>query len=207
MVEDYIDLAIGNLNYGIKFNKNMEAKIQSVTPKDRKTWRQWLQKFHAKESGVWLVFYKKSSGKSSVSYNDAVEEALCFGWIDSIMKPLDEEKYMQKFTPRKVKSVWSALNKKRVEKMSEQNLMTPSGMAIIEMGKQNGSWSKLDDVENYIIPPELKKVFTKNKKASQYFEGLSKSNKKIWLYRLSNAKLPETKAKRIQELIVAADKA
>jgi uncharacterized protein YdeI (YjbR/CyaY-like superfamily) len=85
--------------------------------------------------------------------------------------------------------------------------MTPAGMAIIDLGKQNGSWSRLDDVENYVIPPELQKVLAKNKKTSKYFEGLSKSNKKMWLYRFASAKLLETKAKRIQELIDAADKA
>src|SRR5437667_4374542 len=111
----------------------MVAELKTFYPKDRKAWRQWLQKHHAKEPGVWLIYYKKNSGKSRVAYDEAVEEALCFGWIDSIMKPIDDDKYMQKFTPRKVKSVWSALNKKRVEKLMEQNLMEPAGLAIIEL--------------------------------------------------------------------------
>src|SRR4029078_230604 len=134
-----------------------------------------------KEPGVWMIYYKKNSVKSRVPYNEAVEEALCFGWIDSIMKPIDEEKYMQKFTPRKVKSVWSALNKKRVEQMMQQNLMADAGLAIIELGKKNGSWAKLDHVESYSIPPDLAKVFAKNKKVSNYFEGLTKFRRKQWL--------------------------
>ena len=126
---------------------------------------------------MWLIYYKKKSGKSHVPYNETVEEALCFGWIDSIMKPLDEEKYMQKFTPCKVKSVWSVLNKKRVEQLIEQNLMAPAGMAIIEFDKQNGSWTKLDHV-NFVIPPDLAKVLAKNKIVLKYFEGLGKVQEK-----------------------------
>ena len=184
----------------------MPPELKTYYPKDRKTWRQWLQKHHTKEPGVWLIYYKKNSAKSSVAYNESVEEALCFGWIDSIMKPIDEEKYMQKFTPRKVKSVWSALNKKRVEQLIEQNLMQAAGLAIIDLGKQNGSWTKLDHVESYTIPPDLEKTLAKNKKVFKYFEALSKSVKKQWLYRLGNAKLPETRAKRIKEIIDEAKK-
>lgn len=184
----------------------MTSDLKTYYPKNRQAWRRWLQKNHTKEPGVWLIYYKKNSGKSRVSYNDAVEEALCFGWIDSLMKPIDEEKFMQKFTPRKVKSVWSALNKKRVQQLIEQNLMQEAGLAIIELGKQNGSWTKLDHVEAYTIPPDLAKVLTKNKKVFKYFEILSKSVKKQWLYRLANARLPETRAKRINELIDAAEK-
>lgn len=182
----------------------METTGLKFYAKDRKAWRKWLQKHHAKEAGVWLIYYKKNSGKTRVSYDDAVEEALCFGWIDSIMKPVDEDKYMQKFTPRKIKSVWSALNKKRVEKLVEQKLMAPAGMAIIDTGKQNGSWEQLDHVENFIVPPDLKKFFSKNKKVLKYFEGLGKFRQKTWLYRLHNAKLPETRAKRIAELVAEA---
>ncbi len=184
----------------------MLTDLRTFYPRDRKPWRQWLQKYHAKEPGVWLIYYKKNSGKSGISYNDAVEEAICFGWIDSIVKPIDEEKYMQKFTPRKVKSVWSALNKKRVEHLIVQNLMAPAGLAIIDLGKQNGSWTKLDHVENFVIPADLKKLLAKNKKVSKYFEGLAKSVKKQWLYRLGNAKLAETRANRIADIVDAAEK-
>lgn len=174
-------------------------EIKSYYAKDRKAWRNWLQKNHSREPGAWLIYYKKNSGKGRVYYNDAVEEALCFGWIDSIAKPLDEEKYIQKFTPRKIKSVWGALNKSRVEKLVKQKLMMPAGLEIIETGKKNGSWAQLDHVENYIIPPDLKRFFAKNKKVLKYFEELSKSRRKLLLYRLHNAKLPATRLKQIEE--------
>ena len=109
----------------------MADELKTFYDKNRKAWREWLQKNHDKKAGVWLIYYKKGSGKSRVSYDDAVEEALCFGWIDSIMHPIDEYKYKQKFTPRKTKSVWSALNKRRIEKLIEQQLMMPAGLALI----------------------------------------------------------------------------
>ncbi|MEP6615849.1 MAG: YdeI/OmpD-associated family protein [Ginsengibacter sp.] len=169
--------------------------------RNRKAWRQWLQKNHAKETGVWLVYYKKNSGKSRVPYDDAVEEALCFGWIDSIMHPIDEVKYKQKFTPRKLKSVWSALNKKRILKLMELDLMAPAGLEIIDKGKLNGSWTQIDHVENLEIPPDLAKIFLKNKKLAGYYKSLARSRQKQWLYRLGNAKLSETRAKRIAEFV------
>ncbi|MDQ6845439.1 MAG: YdeI/OmpD-associated family protein [Bacteroidota bacterium] len=180
------------------------GEIKSYYAKDRKAWRKWLQRNHVKEPGVWLIYYKKDSGKSRVAYDEAVEEALCFGWIDSIAKPVDEEKYKQKFTPRKTKSVWSALNKSRVEKLIEKKLMTPAGLEIIEIGKKNGSWTKLDHVENFVVPPDLKKFFIKNKPVSKYFESLGKSRQKQWLYRLHNARLPATRAKRLAEFLEEA---
>lgn len=177
-----------------------QAELKSYYAKDRKAWRNWLIKNHLKEPGVWLIYYKKNSGKTRVPYVDSVEEALCFGWIDSIMKPIDEEKYMQKFTPRKIKSVWSALNKSRIEKLITQKLMMPAGLEIIETGKKNGSWAQLDHVESFIVPADLKKFFAKNKKVLKYFEELSRSRQKQWLYRLHNARLPATRAKRLEAL-------
>lgn len=176
------------------------TNVKSYYAKDRKAWRNWLQKNHLKEPGVWLIYYKKGSGKSRVMWEEAVEEALCFGWIDSIAKPIDEEKYMQKFTPRKIKSVWSAINKRKDESLIQQNLMTPAGLEIIETGKKNGSWTQLDHVENFVVPPELEKFLAKNKTVAKYFEGLSKFRRKQWLYRMNSAKLPETKKRRLDEL-------
>lgn len=176
------------------------SELKSFHAKDKQAWRKWLQKNHLKEEGIWLIYYKKGSGKTRVSWEEAVEEALCFGWIDSISKSIDEEKYKQKFTPRKLKSVWSAINKKKIEFLIEQELMMPAGSRIIDIAKQNGSWTKLDAVENFVIPPDLIKFLEKNKRVAQYFEGLSKSMQKQWLYRMNNAKLPETRKKRLQEL-------
>src|SRR5437762_13424470 len=102
-------------------------------PKDRKAWRNWLMKYHSKEPGIWLIYYKKDSGKTRVSYNDAVEEALCFGWIDSTLRPGDEYYYMQLFMPRKPKSGWSKLNKERIKKLISNGLMTAAGIKTIDI--------------------------------------------------------------------------
>jgi len=173
--------------------------------KNRQAWRKWLEKNHRDSSGVWLVYYKKGSGKTRVEYADAVEEALCFGWIDSTLNPIDDEKYMQLFTPRKHKSGWSKLNKDRVEKMIAQGLMALAGHEKIEAAKKHGTWSKLDHIESFTLPPELKKAFTGNKKAMQFFEALSKTNKKYILYYVNNVKDPEKKARRVEEIIAAAN--
>src|SRR5258706_9344584 len=112
---------------------------KSIHPKTRKAWRKWLEKNHASSPGIWLIYYKRSSRKSRVEYNDAVEEALCFGWIDSTMRPLDEERFMQRFTPRKSKSGWSGINKERIKKMIAIGQMTPAGLTKIEKAKKDGS--------------------------------------------------------------------
>ena len=171
--------------------------------KDRKTWRKWLSKHHASAPGVWLVYYKKPTGKPSTPYAEAVEEALCFGWIDSTMRPLDEERYMQLFTPRKPKSEWSKLNKQRVEKLIEQGLMTPAGLEKIDISKKNGHWEKIDHVEALEVPDDLAKPMAKSKKATAHFQSLTKTNKKYLLHWLGSAKRPETRAKRIAEILEA----
>src|SRR5216110_2039127 len=122
-------------------------ELKSFHPKTRKAWRSWLEKNHAKSPGIWLIYDKKSSGKKELDYNDAVEEALCFGWIDSTLRPLDKEQYMQRFTRRKPKSGWSGLNKKRIEKMIGQGLMTKAGLEKIEEAKKDGSWQSLDHID------------------------------------------------------------
>ena len=123
----------------------MELKDQErIYIHDRTAWREWLGKNHSRKTGVWIVFFKKKTGKPSLPYEDAVEEALCFGWIDSLVKRVDEESYIQKFTPRKAASTWSASNKKRVQKMIRQGRMTPAGMLAIDEAKGRGSWKTLD---------------------------------------------------------------
>lgn len=180
--------------------------FELVYAKDRKVWRKWLQKNHDKSTGVWLVFYKKDSGKPTVTYAEAVEEALCFGWIDSTQNKLDDESHKQIFTPRKPRSVWSKLNKTRIDKMIAEGLMTDAGMAKIETAKQDGSWTTLDVVEALTIPADLKKAFAANKAAKKHFEtAYSPSLKKMILYRLNMAKRQETRDKYIAEVIDAAN--
>ena len=134
------------------------GELPRVRPKSRKAWRDWLVKNHAASTGVWLVYAKKHSRLPSLTYNDAVEEALCFGWIDSKVNPIDDDFYMQIFTPRKPKSGWSALNKTRVERLLAAGLMTPAGLAVIKAAKNSGTWDARKHVEDLIVPPDLEKA-------------------------------------------------
>lgn len=170
----------------------------------RKSWRRWLHSNHASASGVWLQFYKKNAARASVTYPEAVEEALCFGWIDSIVKSLDEQSYIQLFTPRKPKSTWSRSNKERVERLIAAGLMTAVGLEKIELARHNGSWESLDSVEALEVPDDLRRALARNRKARENFEKLSPSRKKQLLYRVNGARRPETRRKRIREVIAAA---
>ncbi|WP_297691066.1 YdeI family protein [uncultured Eudoraea sp.] len=168
----------------------------------RKEWRMWLEKNHNKESEIWLIFYKVKVKKKSLKYEDAVEEALCFGWIDSTVKRIDDEKHMQRYTPRKAKSNWAASNKKRVKRLIEEGLMTEIGLKAIKIAKQNGSWNKLDNIETQLkIPGELKEAFKTNKKAKELYEKLAPSRKKQIIWWIESAKRDVTKANRVKETI------
>lgn len=168
---------------------------------DRRAWRRWLQRNHDRATGVWLIYYKQGSGGSRVSYNDAVEEALCFGWIDSIVRRLDEARYVQLFTPRKAKSTWSRSNKVRVERLIAAGLMTDAGFAKIEAAKSNGSWNALDSVEALEIPRELARALKASPAAGRHFSSFSNSVKKGLLAWIASAKKPETRAARIDKTV------
>ncbi|MDZ4728008.1 MAG: YdeI/OmpD-associated family protein [Leptospira sp.] len=174
--------------------------------KSRKEWRTWLKKNQSKEKSVWLVLYKKSSSVTSVTYDEAVEEALCFGWIDSIKKKRDEESSIQYFSKRKPKSNWSKLNKQRVARLIEQGLMTPTGLEMIELAKSTGTWTALDSIEDLTIPDDLHKLFNKNKKAYANFMLFSSSSKKIILLWILSAKKTETRQQRIEQTVDLAGK-
>ena len=188
------------------------SELKTFFAKDRRVWRKWLEKNHAKSPGVWLIYYIKMSGKKRLEYQDAVEEALCFGWIDSTSRPLDEEKYMQRFTPRKPKSGWSNLNKQRIERMIEQGLMTTAGLEKIEIAKKIGNWESLDKiyapVEQLEIPDGLAKAFSKNKKAKTNFENFPVFTRRQFLYWINSAKRDETTKARVKHaaLMCAANK-
>lgn len=179
----------------------MEKEIESFYPTSRAEWRAWLQEFHAQKESVWLLYYKKKSGKPSVPYTEAVDEALCFGWIDSKAKPIDEHSYMQFFCRRKANSVWSKINKEKVERLIAQGLMTEAGLKSIETAKANGSWNILDEAEALIIPPDLATAFEMEPAGQEYFLSLSRSDKRNILQWLVLAKRPETRTKRINEII------
>jgi uncharacterized protein YdeI (YjbR/CyaY-like superfamily) len=176
--------------------------------KDRKAWRSWLEKNHAKSPGIWLIYYKKESGKPRLAYADAVEEALCFGWIDSTVRSIDKDRYMQLFTQRKPQSGWSKLNKDRVQKLIDEGLMAPAGIKKIDLAKQNGTWNKLDAIESLTVPDELKIALAlpANKKAKKFFDKLNTpSPKKYVIYWISSAKLAATRKKRVAAFIEAAN--
>lgn len=180
-------------------------KTNTYYAKDRKTWRQWLAKNHEVSTGVWLVYDKTASVKTRLQWAEAVEEALCFGWIDSTVNRIDDHSYMQLFTPRKPKSGWSKINKDKVEKLIADGLMTSAGMEKIEAAKQAGTWHKLDGIESLTPPPELEKAFAANKKAKKFFDSLSTTNRKYILYHINGAKKEETRMKRINDIVAAAN--
>lgn len=181
-------------------------EIETYYPRSKQHWRRWLTKNHVQKDAVWLIMYKQSAGKPSISWSDAVDEALCFGWIDSIKKKLDEERSIQYFSKRKPKSTWSRVNKEKIEKLIATGQMTPAGLNCVEVAKQNGSWTILDSVERLEIPTDLNTGLKSKSNAFSYFLGLSNSTKKAILQWIVLAKKPETRQKRIKEIVELADK-
>tara|TARA_R110000796_G_scaffold71409_3_gene162019 strand:+ start:6000 stop:6581 length:582 start_codon:yes stop_codon:yes gene_type:complete len=175
-------------------------KAETYCPKSRTDWRKWLEKNHESEQSVWLVYFRTSTKVASVTWSEAVDEALCFGWIDSTKKTIDEERYMQYFSRRKPNSMWSRVNKEKVDQLIQNNLMTKAGLASIATAKQNGSWTFLDEVEALVIPEDLAAALADHEGAIDYFDGLSKSVKKVLLHWIISAKRPETRQKRVLEI-------
>ena len=186
----------------------MKEKKESIEfyPRNRQAWRNWLQKNHATKQSVWLIMYKKSSGKPTILYNEVVEEALCFGWIDSVPRKRDAESSFLYISVRKAKSGWSALNKKRIEKLIQENRMTTAGLQKIEAAKKDGSWSALDKIEALEMPAALQKALTRNKKALAHFNGFPSSVRKQLFLWVESAKTPVTKEKRITGIVTLAEK-
>lgn len=165
----------------------------------RSAWRGWLSAYHQESKGVWLITYKRASGKPRLEYSESVEEALCFGWVDSLPRKLDEERSMLYFAPRKSGSGWSALNKRRVESLIQGGLVMPAGLAKIEAAKRDGTWSKLDEVDALVVPDDLRAELKRYENANDFFEAFPKSVKRGILEWILNAKRPETRQKRISE--------
>jgi uncharacterized protein YdeI (YjbR/CyaY-like superfamily) len=179
----------------------MEKKeIETFCPTSRQQWRQWLEENYRSKQAVWLVHYKKKSGVPTISWSEAVDEALCFGWIDSVRKTLDSETFVQFFSKRKPNGTWSKVNKEKIRQLMEAGLMTQAGLESIETAKQNGSWTILDEVEELILPHDLEIEFNTQPGSKDFFLSLSKSVRKAMLQRLVLAKQPETRQKRIREI-------
>jgi uncharacterized protein YdeI (YjbR/CyaY-like superfamily) len=170
-------------------------------PASRAEWRQWLATHHASTPGVWLVYFKKASGQPSVSYAEAVEEALCFGWIDSHPRKLDADRTQLLFTPRKPKSGWSKVNKERLARLEAAQLLMPAGLAAIARAKQNGAWESLDAAESGLVPDDLAGALAANENAQINFAAFAPSARKMILSWVLGAKQPETRARRVAETV------
>jgi uncharacterized protein YdeI (YjbR/CyaY-like superfamily) len=175
--------------------------FEAVTAKSRKAWRQWLVKNHKKEKFVWLIIFHKGSSTKSVYYAEAVEEALCFGWIDSKPNKRDEESFYLSFAKRSPKSKWSKINRERVEKLTQQGLITSAGQELIDLAKASGTWEALTIIDNETMPEDLQKKFDRNKTAFKNFKAFPPSSRKIILHWISEAKRPETRKTRIDETV------
>ncbi|QNK64870.1 YdeI/OmpD-associated family protein [Pedobacter sp. PAMC26386] len=181
-----------------------KKEVRTFCPASQKEWRQWLEKNHKSGQSVWLVCYKKKTSVPSITHSDAVDEGLCFGWIDSTRKSIDSKMFVQFFCRRKPTSVWSKVNKGKVLRLIENGLMAKAGFDSIEIAKQNGSWLILDEVEELIIPEDLADEFKGKSGSMDYFLSLSKSVRKSILQWLVLAKRPETRQRRIAEIVVLA---
>ncbi len=169
--------------------------------KNNAAWREWLEENHHTSSGAYLIFFKVTHTKESMRWEDAVQVALCYGWIDSTVQSLGDGKRRQYFCPRKPKSVWSKLNKSYIKVLKAKGLMHPSGLSKIRQAKADGSWTALDDVENGVIPKDLEDAFVVNPQAKLNFEAFSWTYQKSYLYWLNQAKRDTTREARIKEII------
>jgi len=176
--------------------------IPLLAPASRAELRAWLVQNHATSSGVDLAVGKKGNTVTTLTYDDAVEEGLAFGWIDSVTHRLDEQRYAIRFTPRRRGSIWAKSNKARVARLTEAGLMTPAGMAVVEAAQADGSWTLLSDAEDLVVPPDLAAALDAADAAVR-FATLSASQQSLALYRVGSAKRPETRAKRIAETVDA----
>lgn len=185
----------------------MELKdnIASFYAKDAAAWRRWLEKNHQREKSVWLIIYRKESGVPSVYYPEAVDEALCFGWIDSKPNKRDSQSYYQFFSKRNPKSNWSKVNKNKVAALIQAGKMATAGLQMVELAKKNGTWSALDAVDALELPPELEELLAKHPLAQLHFNAFPPSSKRGILEWIQNAKKAETRQKRIEETVALAE--
>lgn len=183
-----------------KATMEITNKRKDVYINTKAEWRQWLAEFHQSHQSVWVICNTKKSGLPAVEWSELVDEALCFGWIDSTRKTIDESSFKQLFSQRKPKSTWSRINKEKVQRLIDDQLMAEAGYECIRVAKENGSWVILDTVEDLIIPEDLNKAFTNYTGSEEYFQGLSKSVKKMMLQWIVLAKRPETRERRITEI-------
>lgn len=183
--------------------KNNNPEFYAKTGKD---WRKWLEKNCRSEKSVSLIIYHKKSDIPSVHYDESIEEAICFGWIDCKGSKRDAESFHLLFMPRKPRSNWSKPNRGRAEKMIKKGSMTPIGQAYIDQAKSAGTWDAMADAENSVIPDDLQQLFDRNQTALQYFQAFAPSSKRLILAWILSAKKPETRELRIMKTVALAEK-
>lgn len=183
----------------------MSKNAERVQIESRAEWRAWLAEHHAQDEGIWLVTFKKHTGDRYVAYDDVVEEALCFGWVDSLPRKLDDERSMLYISPRRKGSPWSGLNKRRIAKLNKQGLMMPPGEVQVEQAKADGTWTVYDEIEDLVIPNDLDSALDKNPTAREHFNAFSDSSKKGILWWIKSAKRDATRKKRVSETVRLAE--
>ena len=167
-----------------------------------KEWKRWLHRHHAKSAGVWLQFFKKGTNIASLDHGTALDEALCYGWIDSQARRWDDRSYLQKFSPRRPRSNWSKINREHIERLTREKRMQPAGLLEVERAKADGRWdAAYDSPKNATIPPDFKKALARNRKAQAFFATLNRQNVFAICFRLQTAKKPETRARRIEKFV------
>jgi uncharacterized protein YdeI (YjbR/CyaY-like superfamily) len=172
-----------------------------VVPGTREDWRRWLAGNPDRHEGVWVVHRNKTSDLEGPIYDDLVEEALCYGWIDSVTHRVDENRRIQWFSPRRPGGLWSALNKERIERLQSQGLMTGAGQAAIDQAQADGSWSQADEADALVVPADLEAAFDDAPAAKAAYESLADSAKKQYLWHVYSAKRPETRVRRVAEVV------
>lgn len=174
---------------------------ERIHPETRAEWRAWLEEHHERSAGVWLVQWRAATGRRRLSYDELVEEALCFGWIDSRARRLDDDRSMITMTPRRPRSVWSRPNKERVERLIAEARMTAAGLRAVETAKANGSWEALDDVDAMIVPDDLLAALALSHQAVRHFDAFTPSAKKMILHWIKSAQREGTRKRRIEETV------
>ena len=184
----------------------MELKggIETFYAKSRQLWRKWLEKNHQNAKCIWLIITKKESGESHFNYHDAVDEALCFGWIDSKANKRDDKSYYQYFAKRSPASNWSKVNKLKVAQLTKQGLMAKAGLDAVKVAKERGTWMALNGVDNLVVPPDLQQLLEADNIARYNWELFSRSSRRGMLEWIFNAKRPETRQKRIATTVKLA---
>ena len=182
--------------------KKKTIDVEIIAFKNQNEFRNWLENNYEAYSGIWIKFYKRGSGVKSITHQEALDEALCFGWIDGQLDKYDDNSWLQKFTPRRAKSIWSKKNAEHAEQLIKLGRMKPAGLSEINKAKEDGRWQKVyDSPANLKIPDDFLKILSKNKKALKFFETLNRANLYAISWRLQTAKKPETREKRMTQII------